>query len=67
MVLPQSLVTITAPHRDGWIFDTWSSDNIGIDGAKSVRCTMNLEGRTNATIVAHYQKCITFDKPNTWN
>lgn len=67
MVLPQSIVTITAPHRDGWIFDTWSSDNIGIDGAKSVRCTMNLEGRTNANIVAHYQKCITFDKPNTWN
>lgn len=66
-VVPQGIVYITAPHRDGWIFDTWSSNNVGIDSPKSVQTTINLTGRNNANLVAHYQRIITWNKPNEWN
>lgn len=65
--VPQGMVTITAPHRDGWIFDTWSSTDTGVENAKSVRTAIDLSGKNTAHLVAHYQRCQTFNKPNTWN
>ena len=67
IIVPQSIVTLTAPHRDGWLFDGWSSDNTGIDGSKSVRCTVDLTGKSFANLVCHYQRYVTIDKPNNWN
>lgn len=67
LTVPQSIVTLVAPHRDGWLFDNWSSTNAGITGSKSVRCTVDLTGKTQANFVCHYQKLVTVDKPNTWN
>lgn len=65
--VPQGIVYVTAPHRDGWIFDTWSSNNVGIDSPKSVQTTINLTGRNVANLVAHYQRLLTWNKPNEWN
>ena len=67
IIVPQSIVTLTAPHRDGWLFDGWSSDNTGIEGSKSVRCTVDLTGKSYANLVCHYQRYVTIDKPNNWN
>lgn len=65
--VPQSIIYLTAPHRDGWIFDGWSSDNIGIGNPKQVRTTLDLRNKRNANLVCHYQRCITWNKPNSWN
>lgn len=67
LLVPQSVITVTAAHRDGWLFDSWSSNNVGIDNPKSVRTTVNLNGKNSATLVCHYQKYLTCDKPNIWN
>lgn len=65
--VPRNVVSITAPHRDGWVFDCWSSDNVGIKNPKQVKTTIDLRGKTNAHIVAHYQQYYTINKPNNWN
>lgn len=65
--VPQSIIYLTAPHRDGWIFDGWSSDNIGIGNPKQVRTTLDLRSKRNANLVCHYQRCVTWNKPNCWN
>lgn len=67
VLLPRKLVTLTAPHRNGWVFDTWSSQDVGIQSPKMVQTLVNLEGITEAHIVAHYQQYLTHDKPNFWN
>lgn len=67
LYLPQQMVTFTAPHRDGWVFDSWSSNDVGIENAKSVRTAIDLTGKNTAHLVAHYQRCYTLNKPNTWN
>lgn len=67
IIVPQGLVTLTAPHRDGWIFDGWSSNNVGITSPKMVQCVVNLSGVATANLVAHYQRYCTIDKPNSWN
>lgn len=67
LYVPQQIITLTAPHRDGWIFDTWSSFNVGIESPKSVRTTIDLSSRSEANLVCHYQRYITCDKPNPWN
>lgn len=65
--VPQQVVTFTAPHRDGWIFDTWSSVNVGIESPKSVRTTIDLSDKSEVNLVCHYQRYVTCDKPNPWN
>lgn len=65
--VPQQVVYITAPHRDGWIFDGWSSSNVGIVNPKSVRTALNLVGKSEAALVSHYQRFVTCNKPNMWN
>ena len=67
LLVPARLVTITAPHRDGWIFDGWSSDNVGIVNPKSVKCNIDLTGKSVANLVCHYQRWETCNKPNIWN
>lgn len=67
LTVPQQVITITAPHRDGWIFDTWSSSNVGIMSPKQVRTQIDLRGKLSANVVCHYQRCYTMDKPNPWN
>ena len=67
ITVPQAIVTLTAAHRDGWIFDTWSSSNIGIFSPKEVRTQLDLRGKSKANVVCHYQRCVTYDKPNQWN
>lgn len=67
IIVPQGIVTLTAPHRDGWIFDTWSSSDLGIESPKSVRTLIDLRGQSTGHIVCHYQRYCTFNKPNTWN
>lgn len=65
--VPQQVVTICAVHRDWWLFDCWTSPNVGIDNPKSVRTTVDLSGVQTATLVCHYQKFPAIDKPNRWN
>ena len=65
--LPQTTIFITAPHRDGWIFDGWSSNNCGINNPKSVQTSIDLNGKNNVNLVAHYQRYLTWNKPNEWN
>lgn len=67
ITVPQKIVAITAPHRDGWIFDTWTSNDIGIISPRMVQCNLDLTGHTSAHLVANYQRYITCDKPNPWN
>lgn len=67
ITVPQNVITITAAHRDGWIFDTWSSSNVGILSPKEVRTQLDLRGKNKANVVCHYQRCVTWDKPNVWN
>lgn len=67
VTVPQRMVTITAPHRNGWIFDTWTSNDIGIVNPRMVQCNIDLTGRVSAHLVANYQRYITCDKPNPWN
>lgn len=67
LTVPQSVVYITAPHRDGWIFDCWSSSNIGIGNPKQVKTTLDLQGKTFGNLVCHYQRLLTCNKPNAWN
>lgn len=67
ILVPQDIITITAPHRDRWLFDCWSSDDVGIANPKSVRTTLNLVGKSSAHLVSHYEKLVTIDKPNIWN
>lgn len=67
LVVPQGIITVTAPHRDGWIFDGWSSSNVGIENPKSVRTVLDLNNKKAANLVCHYQRYITCDKPNMWN
>lgn len=67
MSVPQAVVYITAPHRDGWIFDCWSSSNIGIANPKQVKTTLDLQGKNRGNLVCHYQRLITCNKPNAWN
>lgn len=67
ITVPQALVTLTAPHRDGWLFDGWSSTNLGISDPKQVRCTVDLTEKSYGNLVAHYQRYVTVDKPNNWN
>lgn len=65
--VPQSVIYLAAPHRDGWIFDGWSSDNVGIGNPKQVRTSLDLRGKRNVNLVCHYQRCVTWNKPNCWN
>lgn len=65
--VPQQMVTFTAPHRNGWVFDTWSSVNCGIESPKMVRTQIDLTGKSEVNLVAHYQRYVTCDKPNPWN
>lgn len=67
ITVPQQVITITAPHRDGWVFDAWSSSNVGIMSPKQVRTQIDLRGKLSANVVCHYQRCYTMDKPNPWN
>lgn len=67
IVVPQQVITVCAVHRDGWVFDTWSSSNVGIMSPKQVRTQIDLRGKTSANVVCHYQRCYTMDKPNPWN
>ena len=67
ITLPQKIVTITATHRDGWIFDGWSSNNLGINNPKSVMTTVDLSGKSTGHLVCHYQQYPTINKPNHWN
>lgn len=67
VILPRKIVTLTAPHRNGWIFDTWSSQDVGITSPKMVQTTVDLGSVSEAHIVAHYQQYIMHDKPNFWN
>lgn len=67
VILPRKIVTLTAPHRDGWLFDGWSSANVGITSPKMVQTTVDLSSVSEAHIVAHYQRYPTIDKPNFWN
>lgn len=67
VTVPQRMVTLTAPHRDGWIFDTWTSNDIGIVNPRFVQCNIDLTGKTNAHLIANYQRFVTCDKPNPWN
>lgn len=67
ITVPQSVVTVTAPHRDGWIFDSWSSSDIGIESPKNVRTLLNLQGHNRGHLVCHYQRYCTINKPNSWN
>lgn len=66
ITVPQGIVTITAPHQDGWIFDTWTSNDTGIINPRSVKCQIDTSGLTTAHIVANYQRYITMDKPTLW-
>lgn len=67
LTLPQRVIYIAAPHRDGWIFDGWSSTNVGIADPKSVRTSIDLTGHSTANLVTHYQRFLTWNKPNAWN
>lgn len=67
MLLPQRIVSVIAAHRDGWIFDGWSSDDCGISAPKSVKCSVDLSGKSTAHLVCHYQRYATFNKPNMFN
>lgn len=65
--VPQQLITLCAPHRDGWIFDTWTSNDVGIINPREVRCNIDLTNIARAHLVANYQRYITRNKPNHWN
>lgn len=65
--VPQTLITICAVHRDWWLFDCWTSPDVGIENPKSVRTVVDLTGVQAATLVCHYQKFPAIDKPNRWN
>lgn len=67
VILPRKLITLTAPHRDGWLFDGWSSDTVGFTSPKMVQTNVDLSSVSEAHIVAHYQRYPTIDKPNFWN
>lgn len=67
ITVPQSMITLTAPHRDGWIFDTWTSNDTGIINPRAVQCNIDLTGKMTAHLVANYQRFMTCDKPNRWN
>lgn len=67
LTVPQAIITICAPHRDWWLFDTWSSPDVGIESPKLVRTVVDLQGVESATLVAHYQKFPAWDKPNFLN
>lgn len=67
ITLPQRVIYIAAPHRDGWIFDGWSSNNVGIAEPKSVKTSIDLSGKQSANLVCHYQRFLTWNKPNSWN
>lgn len=67
IIVPQQVITICAVHRDGWVFDTWGSSNVGIMSPKQVQTQIDLRGKTSANVVCHYQRCYTMDKPNHWN
>lgn len=65
--VPQTIVTICAVHRDWWLFDCWSSADVGIESPKLVKTNVDLSGVESATIVCHYQKYPAYDKPGIWN
>lgn len=67
LTVPRRMITIAAPHRDGWIFDTWTSNNVGIISPRSVQCNVDMTNVSTAHIVANYQRYLTMDKPNNWN
>lgn len=67
MLLPQAMVNIGAPHMNYWIFDGWSSNDVGITNPKSKKALIDLRGRSFAVLTAHYQRCETFNKPNMLN
>lgn len=67
LTVPQDVITICAPHRDWWLFDCWSSPDVGIENPKLVRTVVDLTGTAAATLVAHYQKFPAWTKPNLWN
>lgn len=67
LIVPQAIVTIAAPHRDGWLFQNWSSSDLGIDSPQSVRTSLNLMGKSTGHLVATYKRCITETMPNAWN
>lgn len=67
ITVPQGMVTLTAPHMDGWIFDTWTSNDIGIINPRSVKCQIDTTAITQAHLVANYQRWVTCDKPSRWN
>lgn len=67
ITVPQEVVYLTAPQRDGWIFDCWSSSTLGIGNPKQVKTTIDLRGKNAGSLVAHYQRFVTCNKPNAWN
>lgn len=64
--VPQGLVTLAAPHRNYWIFDCWSSQDVGIQNSKMVQTIIDLTGVTAATVVCHYQQFPAINKPFWW-
>ena len=67
ITVPQDVITFTAPHRDGWIFDCWTSNDLGIDNPRNVKTTLDLRGKSNGNLVANYQRYLTWNKPNAFN
>lgn len=65
--VPQGITNIAAVHRDGWVFDTWTSQDIGFTAARSVLTQVDLTNVSTATVVCNYQRCPTRDKPIWWN
>lgn len=64
--VPQGRIVLTAPHRDGWRFDGWSSTDVGIENSKSIRTVVDLEGKSNAHLVTHYERYKVWNKPDIW-
>lgn len=67
ITVPQDVITFTAPHRDGWIFDCWTSSDLGIDNPRNVKTTLDLRGKSTGNLVANYQRYLTWNKPNAFN
>lgn len=65
--VPQGMITVCAVHRDWWLFDCWSSQDVGIESPKLVKTNVDLTGVQAATLVCHYQKYPAYDKPGIWN
>ena len=64
--VPQGLTTLCAPHRNWWIFDGWSSQEVGFTTPKQVKTQVDLTGLEAATVVCHYQRCQPWEAPAWW-